>query len=90
MSCKPLTLATPVVGLKAKMANRWTAKEAAYKAAYPVYKGTWKDVSITKAEGNRPILIHNVKKAKVEMPRLHLSVSHDGDYVTSFVVAEHP
>ncbi|KAG0141627.1 hypothetical protein CROQUDRAFT_674013 [Cronartium quercuum f. sp. fusiforme G11] len=34
------------------LANRWTAKEAAFKALYPFYRPTWKELNVLK---NQPI-----------------------------------
>lgn len=73
--------------------HRWTAKEAAYKALYPLMRLSWKDLSVTKGpDGLKPHLIFSEEsRAHLTLeypPRLHLSVSHDGDYVISFVVAE--
>lgn len=73
--------------------HRWTAKEAAYKALYPRMQLSWKDLSVTKdTDGVKPHLIFSVENQARhtfdDPPRLHLSVSHDGDYVISFVVAE--
>ena len=31
--------------------KRWTLKEAAYKALFPYYRLTWKDISINQIEG---------------------------------------
>ena len=45
-------------------------------------------MSLLKIERNRPVLEYHAKLAKVEMPKLHLSVSHDGEYVISYVIAE--
>ena len=61
--------------------HSWTAKEAAYKALYPHYKLRWKDMTIRKVD-KKPCI-------SVTFPvQLHLSVSHDNDMMTAFVVAE--
>src|ERR1700753_2147139 len=31
---------------------RWAVKEAAYKALFPLYKPTWKDLTVLKAQGD--------------------------------------
>ncbi|KAF9247234.1 4'-phosphopantetheinyl transferase [Melanogaster broomeanus] len=74
---------------------RWAVKEAAYKALYP-FKLTWKDLTYTTLDirtGSKPALvlhsgIDNVDIASSPLPRLHVSVSHDGEYIIAHVVAE--
>lgn len=65
---------------------RWTIKEAAYKALFPLYKPTWKDLTVSKvpADGGKPCLAFE-GSAKV---KLHVSVSHDGEYTIANVLAE--
>lgn len=70
--------------------SRWTAKEAAYKAVYPLRKLRWSDLCVYKA-GPRPLLRFSDDCSfanHTKTLRLHLSVSHDGDYCIAFVVAE--
>ena len=65
---------------------RWAIKEAAYKALSPLYKPTWKDLTVYKApeHGGKPSLaFENYAKVK-----LHASVSHDGEYTVANVLAE--
>ena len=68
------------------LAVRWAIKEAAYKALFPNYKPTWKELSVTKEPGGggKPKLGFG----KFENVRLHVSVSHDGEYTVANVVAE--
>jgi holo-[acyl-carrier protein] synthase len=65
---------------------RWAIKEAAYKALFPLYKTTWKDLTVSKvpAGGGKPSLTFD-KSVKV---KLHVSVSHDGEYTVANVLAE--
>lgn len=65
---------------------RWAIKEAAYKALFPLYKPTWKDLTVSKppADGGKPSLTFE-GSAKV---KLHVSVSHDGEYTVANVLAE--
>jgi holo-[acyl-carrier protein] synthase len=68
----------------------WVAKEALYKAVYPAFKPTWKDVSIVKAkEGLKPTLVFE-EAGQLGGKRLnaHMSVSHDGEYLVVGVVVE--
>ena len=62
-------------------------KEAAYKALYPL-KPTWKELTYTSFDpqtGSKPALVCHPSG---ERPRLHVSVSHDGEYILAYVVAE--
>ncbi|EGF99144.1 uncharacterized protein MELLADRAFT_68807 [Melampsora larici-populina 98AG31] len=92
------------------LANRWAAKEAAFKALYPTFKPTWKELSVLKDQqirlafmanpsnlqhaffeslsSKKPMIIFQPKNAaKIPLPDLHMSLSHDGDYVVAIVVA---
>ena len=65
---------------------RWAIKEAAYKALFPLYKPTWKDLTVSKApgDGGKPTLAFR----GFEEVKLHVSVSHDGEYTVASVLAE--
>jgi holo-[acyl-carrier protein] synthase len=65
---------------------RWVIKEAAYKALSPLYKPTWKDLTVSKApeDSGKPSLAFG-GYARV---KLHVSVSHDGEYTVANVLAE--
>ena len=69
--------------------HRWSVKEASYKAMYPVVKASWKEFTyenFSKKPSLRydPILDANRHK----IGQIHVSVSHDGDYVYSSVLVE--
>ena len=66
---------------------RWAIKEAAYKALFPVYKPTWKDLTVSKPlpDGGKPSLTFGGSTGV----KLHVSVSHDGGYTVANVLAEH-
>lgn len=80
----------------------WTAKEAAFKAMseysyslFPHRKLTWHDAYLSKSPvTGRPSMNYSAqiidtwKQALNSTPTLHVSITHDGEYVTSFVVAE--
>lgn len=71
--------------------RRWTAKEAAYKALYPTLRLRWSDLAVSKRNGKKPCLFFSSGgrySGADDAVRLHLSVSHDEDFVVSFVVAE--
>ena len=65
-------------------------KEAAYKALYPKWKPTWKELSYFSADPlthRKPGLrFHSI--AEKDKLGLHVSVSHDGDNVVTMVLAE--
>lgn len=72
--------------------HRWAVKEAAYKALYPL-RPTWKELSYTafdRQTGSKPTLFFHPGGGDVssQRPRLHVSVSHDGEYILAHVVAE--
>ncbi|KIK65333.1 hypothetical protein GYMLUDRAFT_113704, partial [Collybiopsis luxurians FD-317 M1] len=70
------------------LAVRWALKEAAYKALYPIFRPTWKDLSYyplgALESSSKPTLFYRSHEALT----LHCSVSHDGDYVFATVLAE--
>ncbi|GAA5885914.1 hypothetical protein JCM6882_004200 [Rhodosporidiobolus microsporus] len=81
------------------LALRWAAKEAAYKALYPAFRPTWKDLEIRKIDKKpsldfspafRPVDIEkgSSKPFSPENVKMHLSVSHDADLLIAYVVAE--
>ncbi|UZJ55306.1 hypothetical protein CBS101457_004626 [Exobasidium rhododendri] len=78
------------------LAARWTVKEAAFKAVpNHQFRLSWHDAYLTKVN-NRPTLCHTPEVLRAwqeaglgdSIPSLHVSITHDGDYLTAFVVAE--
>lgn len=76
--------------------NRWAVKEAAFKAMpNHLLKLSWHDAFLTKVHG-RPMLCHTpeIEEAwkeagiKEAFPTFHVSITHDGGFLTAFVVAE--
>ncbi|KIY49025.1 4'-phosphopantetheinyl transferase, partial [Fistulina hepatica ATCC 64428] len=73
---------------------RWAVKEAAYKALYPMFHATWKDLTYSSLQIGRmkPALSFvprkNISVSKLGGLFLHVSVSHDGAYVSANVIAE--
>ena len=69
----------------------WAAKEALYKALYPV-KLSWKDISVLPESGTqhrKPFLqVSDVALGGSERPNFHLSISHDAGLVVAMVVVE--
>ncbi|KAF9075905.1 4'-phosphopantetheinyl transferase [Rhodocollybia butyracea] len=67
---------------------RWALKEAAYKATYPTFCPSWKDLTYhplgSREPGSKPMLSY---KSCTSLS-LNCSVSHDGDYVFATVLAE--
>jgi len=78
------------------LAVRWAVKEATYKALYPVVKPMWKELSYRgmgpSRDGAKPSLIYepNTIDDTKKVGRIHVSVSHDGDYVLASVLVERP
>jgi len=78
------------------LAVRFSVKEAAYKAMYPTARPTWKELSYrsfdAKVRGSKPTLrFHpSILADHEKIGDLHVSVSHDGEYIASTVVAEPP
>lgn len=70
------------------LAVRWAIKEAAYKALSPNYKPTWKELSVYKEPGDGTGGKPRLRFRKFENVRLHVSVSHDGEYTVANVLAE--
>ncbi|KAF6762677.1 4'-phosphopantetheinyl transferase [Ephemerocybe angulata] len=73
------------------LAVRWCVKEAAYKAIYPHAIPQWKELTYTSlAAGVKPQLEYTPldSKQKGRFDHIHVSVSHDGEYVLSQVLVE--
>ncbi|KAF9006444.1 4'-phosphopantetheinyl transferase [Cyathus striatus] len=72
---------------------RWAVKEAAYKAMFPTVYPTWKELSYRGIEGfNKPSVAYHPfdRRDGLKIGPIHLSVSHDGEYVVATVIAEVP
>ncbi|TFY72494.1 hypothetical protein EVG20_g494 [Dentipellis fragilis] len=75
------------------VAVRWAVKEAAYKALYPTFIPTWKELSYlpppsdTRGKPSLLFLPSSDRKASHGV-KLHVSVTHDGEYAIASVVAE--
>jgi len=72
------------------LAVRWAIKEAAYKALFPNHKPTWNELSVSKEPsggGGKPRLRFGFGNFENNV-RLHVSVSHDGEYTIANVLAE--
>lgn len=71
---------------------RWAVKEAAYKAMYPAFMPTWKELSYRglQPNGQKPTLLYEPLKSSVDTKgiTIHASISHDGDYVFASVLVE--
>ena len=66
--------------------DRWSVKEAAYKAMFPALRPTWKELTYRNDGKNpKPQLLYQSTDVKI-----HASVSHDGDYVFTSVMVETP
>ncbi|KAL4241312.1 4'-phosphopantetheinyl transferase domain superfamily protein [Abortiporus biennis] len=74
------------------LAVRWSLKEAAYKALYPAIIPTWKELTFHPLNASatmKPCLVYNPASGVDCNLKLHSSVSHDGDYVFTSILAEH-
>lgn len=74
---------------------RWGVKEAAYKAMFPVARPTWKDLTYHGAkvadngQWRKPSLTYRPPASSIPViGQIHVSVSHDGDYVYASVLVE--
>ncbi|KIK06762.1 hypothetical protein K443DRAFT_88550 [Laccaria amethystina LaAM-08-1] len=77
------------------LAVRWGVKEAAYKAMFPVVRPTWKDLTYHGAkvadDGQwlKPSLTYRPPASSIPViGRIHVSVSHDADYVYASVLVD--
>lgn len=73
--------------------SSWAVKEAVYKAVYPTIKPTWKEFSYRGLQDGlkpslqyHPYVLQEVKK----LGNIHVSVSHDGEYIFASVLVEDP
>ncbi|KAJ7179930.1 4'-phosphopantetheinyl transferase superfamily [Mycena crocata] len=72
------------------IAVRWAVKEAAYKALYPHHRPTWKDLTYYGFKnGRKPVLLYDPpRRHGIGLGDIHVSVSHDGEYVFASVLVE--
>lgn len=77
----------------ARLAARFAAKEAFYKALGPAQKGlSWQDVGVVSDGESQPRLVPSVRAQaaldSIGATRLHLSLSHDGGVAIAMVLIE--
>lgn len=75
--------------------SSFSVKEAAYKALYPTCRPTWQELtfkSFGRQPGSKPMLQYEPLSYadKEKVGKIHVSVSHEVEYVTTMVVAEEP
>jgi len=74
------------------LAVRWAVKEAVYKATYPAIQPTWKQLTYRGfRDGTKPTVEYRpaVKlDQRKKVMKMHVSVSHDGEYVFASVLVE--
>ncbi|KZT62361.1 4'-phosphopantetheinyl transferase [Calocera cornea HHB12733] len=70
------------------LAGRFSAKESLFKAASPGLALTWQDVSIVKHRKGKPRVVIENPDIVNRLGKIHLSISHDGDYLTTMTVIE--
>jgi holo-[acyl-carrier protein] synthase len=70
--------------------KRWCVKESAYKALYPAIRPTWKDFTFRSLgeQGEKPVLEYNPAGKEITLGNIHVSASHDGEYVFTAVIIE--
>jgi len=67
---------------------RFAVKEAAYKALQPDFAPTWKQLALIQPDSTRKPMLLFEALAFSHPPTFHCSISHDGEYLVAFVVAE--
>ncbi|KAH8118456.1 4'-phosphopantetheinyl transferase [Phellopilus nigrolimitatus] len=78
------------------LAVRFSVKEAAYKALYPITRPSWKELTFKSFggyfPGSKPVLLYEptMLRERERLGQIHVSVSHDGDFVFSTVIVETP
>ncbi|KAL0577709.1 hypothetical protein V5O48_004258 [Marasmius crinis-equi] len=75
------------------LAVRWAVKEASYKALYPDFIPTWREITYRSKgrDGSKPSLAYTPPSnasTTVDTLKMHCSVSHDGPLVFATVIAE--
>ncbi|KAJ7283718.1 4'-phosphopantetheinyl transferase superfamily [Mycena rebaudengoi] len=73
------------------LAVRWAVKEAAYKALYPKFRPTWKELTYHGLKnGHKPVLLYRPTHSSdvARLGNIHVSVSHDGEYVFASVLVQ--
>jgi len=72
------------------LAARFAAKEAFFKASR-LSVVPWKDIEVMNSDEGRPfLLLHGLAREHHETSRIHLSLSHDGEYAAAQVIIEQP
>lgn len=66
---------------------RWTVKEAAYKALYPL-RPTWKELTYTSFDAKNGLKPKLVYAGLSPDTTLHVSASHDGEHIVATVLVE--
>ncbi|MBI5142561.1 MAG: holo-ACP synthase [Nitrospirae bacterium] len=70
------------------LAARFAAKEAFFKAS-GAGSLSWRDIEVINADNGRPaITLHGNALEKFQSARIHLTLSHDGDYAMAQVIIE--
>ena len=72
-----------------KLAGRFAAKEAFFKALKDQDIFNWKDIEVIKQPNGAPRFSFRNKLAEFALDKkIHLSISHSGDSVIAFVIIE--
>lgn len=74
------------------LAGRFAAKEALVKAFGDSHGISYKDIEVVKTNGSKPVFSETEalgdKLNKLGLKKPHLSITHDGNIATAFVVLE--
>ena len=89
---KVLCPAEAALPLMASKAGRFAAKEALAKALGSPGGMRWLDCEVVKTDDGVPSFVASgtvrARSEELGIERIHLSISHDGDYATTMVVCE--
>lgn len=76
----------------ATMAGRFAAKEAVIKALAGADGIEWHGIEVGKEASGKPVIWLHGETAKIALRagirKMHVSITHDGDMATAFVIAE--
>lgn len=73
------------VALSSFLSLRWAAKEAVYKAMYPI-RLRFPDITVEKVDGKPVLRLEDAGKGNGL--KFHMSASHDGEFLVATVVVE--
>lgn len=75
-------------GFERSLAGTFAAKEAFIKALGGRWGLSWRDMEVVRDRRGRPILNFDTSKMPFQVGKVHLSISHDGEYVLASCIVE--